>query len=89
MNKRKFLVAAAIAGLTAASLSTAVHAAGDKEKCYGISKAGANDCANATGTHSCAGQSTKDNSPDDWKYVAKGSCEEMGGSLKAGMKKDM
>ena len=88
MNKRQFLVAAAIAGLTAAGATTAVHA-GDKEKCYGVAKAGANDCANAAGTHACAGHATKDNDPGDWKYVAKGTCEDMGGSLKPGMKKGM
>ena len=34
-----------------------------------------NDCANALGTHSCAGQATKDKDPGDWKFVAKGNCE--------------
>ena len=52
-----------------------------------VAKAGANDCANAAGTHSCAGQAKADNDPGDWKYVAKGTCEQMGGTLKAGMKK--
>lgn len=50
-----------------------------KEKCYGIAKAGQNDCANASKTHSCAGQSKTDMSPDDWKYVAKGTCKDMKG----------
>ena len=50
-----------------------------KEKCYGIAKAGQNDCANLSGTHSCAGQSKSDMSPDDWKYVAKGTCMQMKG----------
>jgi uncharacterized membrane protein len=58
-----------------------------KEKCYGVAKAGQNDCANATGTHSCAGQSKVDNDPNEWKYVAKGTCEGMKGSLKPGAKK--
>ena len=41
-----------------------------KDKCYGIAKAGQNDCA--AGKHACAGQSTVDNDPISWKYVAKG-----------------
>lgn len=53
-----------------------------KEKCYGIVKAGQNDCADASGAHSCAGQAKRDNDPSEWKYVAKGTCEKMGGSLK-------
>jgi uncharacterized membrane protein len=53
----------------------------DKEKCFGIAKAGQNDCANAAGTHSCAGEAKKDNDPGEWKYVAKGSCQKMGGNL--------
>lgn len=54
-----------------------------KEKCYGISKAGQNDCANSAGTHSCAGQSKADHSPDDWKYVTTGTCTKMGGRMSA------
>jgi len=50
-----------------------------KEKCYGIAKAGQNDCANLSGTHSCAGQTKMDKSPDDWKYVNKGTCAKEGG----------
>ncbi len=50
-----------------------------KEKCYGIAKAGQNDCANLSGSHSCAGQSKVDRGGDEWKYVAKGTCKEMKG----------
>ena len=74
------LTAAAVA--VALSLSgglSAAHAAGDKEKCYGIAKAGQNDCADAAGAHSCAGQAKADKSPSEWKYVAKGTCEKEGG----------
>ena len=49
------------------------------EKCYGVAKAGQNDCANQAGTHSCAGQSKADMSLDDWKYVAAGTCVAMKG----------
>lgn len=71
---------ASIIALSALSVSVNAQAADEaKEKCYGIAKAGQNDCASKTGTHSCAGQSKKDNDPNDWKYVAKGTCEKMGG----------
>lgn len=50
-----------------------------KEKCFGIAKAGQNDCANLSGTHSCAGQSKVDGGKDEWKYVAKGTCKTLKG----------
>ena len=60
---------------------------GEKERCYGISKAGQNDCAAGPGT-SCAGTSKTDYQGNAWKYVAKGTCASMKtpkgmGSLKA------
>jgi uncharacterized membrane protein len=48
-----------------------------KEKCYGIAKAGQNDCS--TARHSCAGKAAKDNASDEWKYVPRGTCEKVGG----------
>ena len=56
------------------------------EKCFGISKAGQNDCANQAGTHSCAGQSKADLSLDDWKYVPAGTCGAMKGKTAAEVK---
>lgn len=46
------------------------------EKCYGVAKAGKNDCAAGPGT-SCAGTSTRDYQGDAWKLVKKGSCEKI------------
>ena len=83
MNKRQALIATALATVCLAGLATAHAADADKEKCFGVSKAGQNDCANASGTHSCAGQSKKDNDPVDWKMVAKGTCIQMGGMMAA------
>ncbi|NVE00429.1 DUF2282 domain-containing protein [Massilia sp. BJB1822] len=82
MNKRQALIAAALA--SACAVTTTASAmdnakAGDKEKCYGIAKAGQNDCASANGSHSCAGQAKADNGATEWKYVAKGTCEKAGG----------
>jgi len=42
-------------------------------------KAGKNDCASASGSHSCAGQAKKDHDAGDWSYVAKGTCDKAGG----------
>ena len=78
MNQRA-LVAAAAASLLSTLLVAAPATAQEKEKCYGIAKAGQNDCANLAGTHSCAGQSKVDNDKGEWKYVAKGSCKSMKG----------
>jgi len=76
-------VAAAALMSTGASAQTANT---DKEKCYGVSMAGKNDCA-ATGNNSCAGQSKADYDVKAWKYVAKGSCATMEVTLKDGMKR--
>ena len=56
------------------------------EKCYGVAKAGQNDCANLSGTHSCAGQSKADLSLDEWKYVPAGTCGAMKGKTAAEVK---
>ena len=79
MNQR-LVVSSALASLLALGL-VGQAAAQDKgkEKCYGIAKAGQNDCANLSGTHSCAGQSKVDNDKGEWKYVAKGTCKTMKG----------
>ena len=90
MNQQT-LIRAALAGLFALGAAGAVSAQdkpGAKEKCYGIAKAGQNDCANASGTHSCAGQSKVDMDAGEWKYAAKGTCEKMGGKLTATMGMD-
>ena len=81
---RRKLLGSALAGLVAlgtvqakAQAHDAPDKAGDKEKCYGIAKAGKNDCG--TAKHTCAGLAKRDNQPDEWKYVAKGTCEKLGG----------
>ncbi len=87
MNKRQALIAAALATVCAANVSAAAPATSapaDKEKCYGIAKAGQNDCAAPNGSHSCSGQSKVDNGAGDWKFVAKGTCEKAGGKTAPG-----
>jgi len=51
------------------------------EKCYGIAKAGKNDCA-STGANSCGGTSKLDGDPRAWVYVPEGYCERIVGGSK-------
>lgn len=78
MNQQA-MIAAAAATLLSTVLAAAPAVAQEKEKCYGIAKAGQNDCANLTGSHSCAGQSKMSDDAAEWKYVAKGTCKGMKG----------
>ena len=79
MNRRT-AATSALAGLLAVGLSgastQALAAKGDFEKCYGIAKAGQNDCKAGPGT-SCAGTSTIDYQGNAWKLVPKGECVKM------------
>jgi uncharacterized membrane protein len=82
-NLLNFAAAAAALSAAAAIATSPATAAGmAKEKCYGVAMAGKNDCAAGPGT-SCAGTSTTDYQGSAWKYVAKGDCKKMGGSMKA------
>jgi uncharacterized membrane protein len=80
----KRVVKTALLSLLAAGIA-GVALAADKpqgEKCYGIVKAGKNDCQ--TATSACAGHSTSDAQSDAWIYVPKGTCERIvGGTLQA------
>ncbi|WP_284126544.1 BufA1 family periplasmic bufferin-type metallophore [Parerythrobacter aestuarii] len=67
------LTATIAAGLAA---SPATAQSKPMEKCYGVAKAGQNDCAAGPGT-SCAGTSTRDYQGNAWKLVPKGSCEKI------------
>jgi len=67
-------VAAAVSTIAISSATTA--SAASKEKCFGVAKAGANDCAAGAGT-TCAGTSTVDYQGNAWKYVEKGTCISM------------
>jgi uncharacterized membrane protein len=92
MNQRQMITTAAASLMSLAMLtSPAMAQDAAKEKCFGIAKAGQNDCANLSGSHSCAGQSKIDNDKGEWKYVAAGTCKTMGGmsmdDAKMGMKK--
>jgi uncharacterized membrane protein len=78
MHQRAMIAATAASVMTLA-LAAAPAAAQEKEKCFGIAKAGQNDCANIFNTHSCAGQSKIDMDKTEWKFVAKGTCKSLKG----------
>ena len=80
MTSKSALLAAAVSSLFALTTTAFAAEAGTSEKCYGVAKAGKNDCAG--GAHACAGQSSKDKSPREFIELPKGTCERIvGGSL--------
>lgn len=85
MNDRHIL-SAAIGGLLALGLVSGNANAADKmnmEKCFGVARAGHNDCSSNKSAHSCAGQATRDNDPMDFVAVPKGTCDKLAhGTLK-------
>lgn len=80
-NRNALLVAAVTAAFSTAALAQ-VHPEKPTypyEKCYGVAKAGLNDCF--TPMNSCAATTTKDGEPQAWIYVPKGTCSRIvGGS---------
>jgi uncharacterized membrane protein len=81
MTSTRIAIAAALAA--ALAVPAAAQAQGMTEKCYGVSKAGKNDCQ--TAASSCAGTSKKDAQADAWIAVPKGTCDKIvGGKLIAG-----
>jgi len=84
MKTKSALLSAAVGGLLALGMTSVVLAADDAntEKCYGVAKAGKNDCAGAA--HACAGQAKKTADTKEWIKLPKGTCERLsGGSLAA------
>lgn len=80
----KKLMVSALAGMVAVGFSVtaeqAFAAKADMEKCYGVVKAGKNDCG--TSEHACAGQSTKNQHGMEWVFIPKGTCGKLhNGSL--------
>lgn len=94
MNKRQ-LLSTAIGSLLVLGVASGTASAADAkmEKCFGVAKAGKNDCSSNKSVHSCAGQATKNSDPMDFVAMPKGTCDKIaGGSLSAGdgmMKKSM
>ncbi len=88
MHAGNTLIQSAVASILAlgivATSGSALAADTAKEKCFGVAKAGQNDCGSNKSKHSCAGQSKVDNDPYDFKYVPTGTCAQMGGSATPG-----
>jgi uncharacterized membrane protein len=84
MNHRNIVITTAIGSLFAlGSLGATAAEKAPVEKCYGVVKAGKNDCQ--TSKSACAGTATKDGQKDAWIYVPKGTCDKIvGASLKSG-----
>ena len=84
MNHRKVIISTAIGSLFAlGSLGATAADQVPVEKCFGVVKAGKNDCQ--TATSACAGTATRDGLKDAWIYVPKGTCDKIvGASLKSG-----
>jgi uncharacterized membrane protein len=78
MKTHLFLASAIAAAIAVPAVTGAQPAPApkfDAEKCYGITKAGKNDCQ--TANSSCAGTSKRDGQRDAWVYVPKGTCERL------------
>ncbi|MCI5060138.1 MAG: DUF2282 domain-containing protein [Alphaproteobacteria bacterium] len=91
MNASKVALNTIIAGAVAVTIAGAASNAHadkhkeQKEKCYGVVKAGKNMCGRADGKHSCAAQAEVDGDPQEWIYLPKGVCDKLvGGSLVSG-----
>ena len=76
MKTTQLMLVSAIASLVAAPALAQQKT--ESEKCYGIVKAGKNDCQ--TATSSCAGTSKTDGQKDAWIAVPKGTCEKIVGA---------
>lgn len=86
MNRTQLLITTAMATLTTGALLPAAASAADvkcteQERCFGVSKAGKNDCA--TASSACAGTAKQDFQKDAWIYVPKGTCLRLAGGVTA------
>ena len=83
MNKKTFISSVVLGVASIAVISNPALAENTKaEKCYGVVKAGKNDCSSKSGSHSCAGSAKVDGSKDEWVLLPKGTCERIvGGNL--------
>ncbi len=76
----RFITAAGVAAVSLSGLATSAWAESQKqEKCYGIVKAGKNDCAAADGAHSCASYSKRDAAHGEWILLPAGTCDRIVG----------
>lgn len=81
-NALNTLIAGAFAVSLVGAAGSTAFAQGEpaaKEKCYGVVKAGHNDCADMAKTHSCMGHAALDGSGGDFVALPKGVCEKLVG----------
>ena len=85
MNTRVLNASAFAAAIAAPALLSAQNPADmprfKAEKCYGVAKAGKNDCA-STGNNSCGGTSKQNGDRKAWIFVPEGYCERIVGGSK-------
>lgn len=62
------------------SIAADVPDPAQSEKCYGIAKAGQNDCS--TSAHTCSGEAKVDGDKSEWLYVPNGLCNKIVGGRK-------
>ena len=81
MKTTSKVISTAVSSLFILGLASTAVAADMKgmEKCFGIAKAGMNDCSTKMSSHSCAGHATKDGDPNDFVAVPKGTCAKIAG----------
>jgi uncharacterized membrane protein len=86
MSSKATLISAAVGGLLAVAHAglraqpPAAKPAFEAERCFGVARAGMNDCA-ANG-HACQGQAKRDHNAREWLFLPAGTCERIvGGSL--------
>lgn len=85
MKDQRTLIATALASLFALGITASAGSAyaAEKEKCFGVAKAGENACNSNKSKHSCAGHSKVDNDANDFIPVPQGSCLKIGGKLES------
>jgi uncharacterized membrane protein len=79
MSLKKKFITSILLGSASIAAASQVQAAEDKkmEKCYGVVKAGKNDCADLKQSHSCAGEAKVNGGKSEWVYLPKGTCEKL------------
>ena len=86
MNKKN-LLSSFVLGVSAFAITTSpalAKSSSKLEKCYGVVKAGKNDCADLKNVHSCAGSAKVDGGADEWLLLPEGTCDRIvGGTLVA------
>lgn len=91
MNTKVLLTSAIGAVISMSGLAGSASAAdvrcSEMERCYGVSKAGKNDCS--TSNSACSGTAKQDFQKDAWVFVPKGTCARLAGGAIAAAKPDV